>query len=165
MTVYRTTWIRPADLKALERNEPLLPSGFESTQELDELRAAAARNFGSLRQAALHHLTGASGTEPNVHGKPVFTFWSRNRGVAIHHGLDSHPGVAGFVLVLFTAEVMAREGVVVALDEGLYEERISDALPDTFAEFREEDEVFVAVPVVEYQWTILEAAQGSNVRN
>ena len=134
-------------------------------QELEELRTLAVANFGSLRQAALQHLTGAFGTEPNIRGKPVFTSWSRNREVAIRHGLDSHPGITGFMLVLITADVPVGEGVVVAQDEGLYEERISDALPDTFEEFREEDEVFIALPVVEYEWIILEAAPGSSARN
>ena len=69
------------------------------------------------------------------------------------------------MLMLISAEVMAGEGIVVALDEGLYNERISDALPDTFSEFQEEDEVFIAVPVTEYEWTIFEAAPGSDLRN
>ena len=45
----------------------------------------------------------------------------------------------------------------VALDEGLYDERISETLPYTFSEFQEEDEVFIAVPDVDYprksSWT------------
>ena len=82
MTVYRTIWIRPADLEPFQRKEPLLPSGVRSSQELEELRAAAVRSFGSLRRAALHHLTGAFGTEPNVQGKPA------HRGVAHRQPID-----------------------------------------------------------------------------
>lgn len=165
VNVFRAVWLRGAQLDAVLSKEPILPAGVETEQELQELRHCAERNFGTLRLAALHHLTGATGPSPNRAGKPVFTFWSRNREAAIRHALSNHPGIDGYTLVLIASALVEADGVVVAQDDGLYDEKISDSLPDTFSELRDEDEVLVAVPVRQYGVSVLEATAGSRALN
>ncbi len=147
------------ELGLYQSNTPILPSGVSTVGELDLIVAAAVKNFGSLRMAALHHLTGATGISANEHGKSVFTFWSRDKSVALQH-LDRTYGQYGGknVPILVEAEVGNNGRIIVAADEGLYEERVSDTLEDTFSEFAPEDEVFVSMPVITYSFSIVNIA-------
>ena len=129
----------------------------------DFIVAAAIQNFDSLRLAALHHLTGATGTRPNEHGKWVFTFWTRQESVAVEHLHRTFGQYNGKnIPILVEAEVDRGDRVVIAADEGLYEERLSDVLEDTFAEFAPEDEVFVSTPVVKYRYSVMNISFPNN---
>jgi hypothetical protein len=156
MTLFRGMWVTPNQLALLRAKEPILPEGMTSADELDSAIKEAEKNFGSLRMAALHHLTGATGVRPNENGKPLFTFWSRNKGVAVDHLRTTYGQVIGkHIAVILEAELAPNPRVIVAADQGLYTERIADNLEDTFEEFAPEDEVFVALPVTDYIYSVM----------
>ncbi|HXC44492.1 MAG TPA: hypothetical protein VNY51_13340 [Candidatus Dormibacteraeota bacterium] len=159
MIFFRGLWVDSDELALHESNAPILPSGVLSVGELDVTVCAALNNFGSLRLAALHHLTGATGIGANLHGKPIFTFWSRYKSVALEHLGKTYGQYSGKnTPILLQVEVEKNERVVVAADESLYEERISDVMKDTFAEFAPEDEVFVSMPVMKHSCSIVNIA-------
>lgn len=156
MLLFRGIWADAATLRELSLRRPILPNGVESIDEWGNLLSVAIYNFGSLRGAALHHLTGATGTAPNVTGKPVFTFWTRKRSIALER-LARGVGLADArdQAVIIEADVAPSERVIVAQDAGLYRETISASLDATFEDFAPEDEVFVAVPVYAYDFQVL----------
>lgn len=156
MTLYRGVWMNSHGLTRLTQGLPILPSGFNSASELESAVREAVLNFGSLRMAALHHLTGATGVRANEHGRPIFTFWTRIKSVALNHLLRSFPGLPDqTIAVLLETEIDVQNGIVVAADEGLYRETIADFLDDTFADFEPEDEVFVSIPIRDYRFSIV----------
>jgi hypothetical protein len=163
MTLFRGLWVDSEELNMYESNIAILPSGVSTVAELDLIVAAAINNFGSLRLAALHHLTGATGIRANEPGKPVFTFWSRQKSVALEHLHRTFGQYDGKnVPILLEAEIENGDRVVIAADEGLYQERLSDALEDTFAEFAPEDEVFVSIPVIRYSYSVVNISFPTN---
>jgi hypothetical protein len=117
-----------------------------TAKELERLRERARSTFGSVELAALHHLMGASGTAPNVPGKPVFSFWTRRLDVAVDRLSSPSFDTRGVLPIVISSQVAAGPWVVSALDTGLYEELIGvDAY--TFEDFLPEDEVLAAEPV------------------
>lgn len=151
LTVYRAVWVDALALDALLAGHPILPAGVASAEELSGLLTEGVRNFGSLRDAAIHHLTGSSGVAPNAFGRPLFTFWTRVREVALNRLETSYADSMADVAVLITARIARSAQVVVATEEGIYGERIFGGNSTvTFEDFAPEDEVFIAEPVVSY---------------
>jgi hypothetical protein len=150
IVVYRGFWADEQNLRDFQNHVPLLPRAVSSSRELDEMVEEAIRNFGTLRDAALHHLTGATGVAPNMDGKPVFTFWTKNRLVALHH-LAHNLGIYGKVYpVIIEAEIDADSRIIVASEAHLYDEYIEPSNETTFEGARWEEEVFIAKPVINY---------------
>jgi hypothetical protein len=155
LLVYRGIWATRQELEALKSQKPLFPNGIQSYTELAQLKATALHNFGSLRVAALHHLTGAVGVAPNQPGKSLFTFWSRRREIAIQHIWQSISNPSKSIPILISADIGVDDNVIIAAEQGLYDERIAEHLEDTFEDFSPEDEVFISKPIFNYVIEIL----------
>src|SRR5436190_22121907 len=138
--IYRGIWIDAESESRFRGGEPILPRGIGSEDELEDLVRTAIRNFGSLRSAAIHHLTGATGVEPNRRDRPVFTFWPRQRAIALATLRRGRVSTLSPVLLLLAADVARGPRVVIARESGLYRERISDYAEDTLADIEPVDE-------------------------
>jgi len=149
--VYRGIWIREEELNYFLSGHPILPNGVESEDELTMLLEQAIQNFGSLRHAAIHHLTGATGVKPNVPGKPIFTFWTRRKDIALQLLKESYGSYDATIPLLLKALVSRGPRVIIASEEGIYGEQIADGLDYTFEDFAPEDEVFIALPISKYE--------------
>jgi len=151
--LYRAIWADQKIYDELLARKPILPDGITSKEELDNLVGMAIENFGSIRMAAMQHLTGAFGPAPNVRGKPIFTFWTRKQEMAEQRLREPSYCNLGAIPIIIECEIQMSPRVIVAKDSGIYQEKIFEGADYTFEDFEPEDEVFVAEPVYHYSVT------------